>query len=221
VIGTPAGTVAFTDPTFSSVIFRNPSATQLSSLLGIAVPVNFAAGSLPAIGNLLDFREGNFGVRDTNGLDFAINYRQPTNFGAVFGGIAGNHILKFKTRLSPTSSASNQLDLGLPRTTIRGTLGAQLGPVGLVTFVNYRAGVTNLYATPTGTATYKAGNYTTVDLRVSLKLPDVGYFRGAELAWEVNDLFNRTPPFFPATDGIGGTYNPIGRYMALTLRKAF
>jgi len=221
VIGTPAGTIAFTDPTFSSVIDRNPSAAQLSSLLALAVPVNFAAGSLPAIGNLLDFREGNFGVRDTNGIDFNISYRQPTRFGAVFAGVAGNHILKFKTRLSATSPASNQLDLGLPKTTVRGTLGAQIGPVGLVTFVNYRAGVTNLYATPTGTATYKAGNYTTVDLRVSVKLPDAGFFKGTELAWEVNDLFDRTPPFFPATDGIGGTYNPIGRYMALNLRKAF
>lgn len=221
VIGTPAGSIAFTDPTFASVIFRNPGAAQLSSLLGIAVPVNFAAGSLPAIGNLLDFREGNFGVRDTNGLDFTITYRQPTRFGALFAGIAGNHILKFKTRLSATSPASNQLDLGLPRTTVRGTLGAQVGPVGLVAFVNYRAGVTNLYATPTGTATYKAGSYTTVDLRATLKLPDVGVFKGTELALEINDLFDRTPPFFPATDGIGGNYNPIGRYAALNLRKAF
>jgi iron complex outermembrane receptor protein len=221
VIATPAGSLAFTDPTFASVIFRDPSAAQLSSLLSIAVPVNFAAGSLPTIGNLLDFRQGNFGVRDTNGLDFDINYRQPTRFGAVFAGIAGNHILKFKTRLSPTSPSSNQLDLGLPRTTLRGTLGAQAGPVSLVTFVNYRAGVTNLYATPSGTASYKSGNYTTVDLRVSVKLPDVGYLKGTELAWEVNDLLNRTPPFFPATDGIGGAYNPIGRYFALNLRKAF
>ena len=29
------------------------------------------------------------------------------------------------------------------------------------------------------------------------------------------------PPFFPATDGVGGAYNPIGRYVALNLRKRF
>ena len=221
VIGTPGGSIAFTDPTFASVVFRDPSAAQLNSLLALAVPVNFTAGSLPAIGNLLDFRQGNFGVRDTNGIDFDISYRQPTHFGAVFAGVAGNHIFKFETRLSPTSPASNQLDLGLPRTTIRGTLGAQMGPVTLVGFVNYRAGVTNLYATPTGTATYTAGSYTTVDLRASVKLPNVGVFKGTELSWEVNDLFDQAPPFFPATDGIGGAYNPIGRYAAISLRKAF
>lgn len=221
VIGTPGGSIAFTDPTFASVVFRNPTAAQLNSLLAIAVPVNFVPGALPPIGNLLDFRQGNFGVRDTDGVDFDIGYRRPTNFGAVFADIAGNHIFKFTTHLSPTAPSSNQLDLGLPRTTIRGTLGTQVGAVTLVGFVNYRAGVTSLFATPTGTATYSAGNYTTVDLRASVKLPNAGLLKGTELALEVNDLFDRTPPFFPATDGIGGAYNPIGRFVALNLRKAF
>lgn len=221
VIGTPGGSIAFTDPTFASVVFRNPTAVQISSLLAIAVPVNFVAGALPTIGNLLDFRQGNFGVRDTSGLDFDISYRHPTKFGSVFAGLAGNHILRFETQLSPTSPKSDQLDLGLPKTALRGTLGAQAGPVTLLGFVNYRAGVTNLYATPTGTASYSAGSYTTVDLRFSVRLPNVGALKGTELAAQVNDLFDRTPPFFPGPGGIGGTYNPIGRYVALTLRKAF
>ena len=44
---------------------------------------------------------------------------------------------------------------------------------------------------------------------------------GTVLALQVNDLFDEEPPFFPATDGIGGAYNPIGRYVALNLRKTF
>ncbi|HWU94727.1 MAG TPA: TonB-dependent receptor, partial [Sphingomonas sp.] len=210
VIGTPGGSIAFTDPTFAAVVHRNPSAAQLSSLLLIAVPVNFAAGALPAIGNLLDFRQGNFGVRDTNGLDFDIGYRRATRFGAVFAGLAGNYILKFDTQLSPTSATSNQLDLGIPKATMRGTLGAQVGPLSAVGFVNYRHGITSLYATPTGTARYSAGSYTTVDLHFSVKLPDVGFAKGTELSLQVNDLLDQRPPFFPATDGIGGSYN-LGR----------
>lgn len=221
VIGTPGGSIAFTDPTFASVVFRNPTAAQLSSLLSIAVPVNFVPGALPPIGNLLDFRQGNFGVRDTNGLDFDINYRRTTGFGSVFAGLAGNYILKFETQLSATAPVSDQLSLGVPKMTLRGTLGAQAGPVGAVGFVNYRHGVTGLYATPTGTAEYSAGAYTTVDLRVSVKLPDTGLAKGTELALQINDLLDQAPPFFPATDGIGGAYNPIGRYVALNLRKNF
>lgn len=220
VIGTPGGSIAFTDPTFASVVYRNPSASQLSSLLAIAVPVNFAAGSLPAIGNLLDFRQGNFGVRDTNGIDFDIGYRRTTGFGSVFADVAGNYILKFRTQLSPTSAASNQLDLGVPRATLRGTLGAQIGPVTAVGFVNYRHGITSLYATPTGTASYTAGSYTTVDLHVAVKLPDIGLAKGTELSAQVNDIFNQRPPFFPGNDGIGGSYN-LGRYVAVGLRKSF
>ena len=75
--------------------------------------------------------------------------------------------------------------------------------------------------TPTGTGTFKAHAYTTVDLRATVKLPDVGLAKGVQLALEVNNLFDQDPPFFPATDGIGGAYNPIGRYVAVSLRKAF
>jgi iron complex outermembrane receptor protein len=49
----------------------------------------------------------------------------------------------------------------------------------------------------------------------------MGVLNGTELAFEVNDLFDKRPPFFPATEGIGGAYNPIGRYVAVGLRKAF
>ena len=220
VIGTPGGSIAFTDPTFASVVYRNPTAAQLSGLLSIAVPVNFAAGALPPIGNLLDFRQGNFGIRNTNGLDVDIGYLKTTRFGSVFAGLAGNYILKYETQLSPTSAVSNLLDLGVPKATARATLGAQAGPVTAVGFVNYRHGITSLYATPTGTAQYSAGSYTTVDLRFSAKLPNIGLAKGTELSLQLNDLLDQRPPFFPATDGIGGSYN-LGRYVAVGLRKAF
>ena len=140
---------------------------------------------------------------------------------ALYAGLAANYIIRFQTQLSPTAPISNSLLLGVPKATARGTLGAQIGRFNLVGFVNYRAGVRSQYATPTGTAGYHAGDYTTVDLRASMKLPDAGLTKGAELGLQVNDLFDQKPPFFPATDGIGGAYNPIGRYVALNLRKHF
>ena len=45
--------------------------------------------------------------------------------------------------------------------------------------------------------------------------------RRGEVMFGVNDLFDQDPPFFPATDGIGGAYNPIGRFVGLNLRKSF
>lgn len=219
-IGTPPTALVFSDPTFAANVYRNPSPEQLASLLALATPVNLP-NPLPPIGNVLDQRLGNFGVRNTSGLDFDVSYRRPTGFGAVFAGLAGNHILEFDTRLSPSAPEVNSLHLGVPRSTLRATLGLQTGPLSFASFVNYRDGVTNTFNTPTGVSEFKADPYTTVDLRVTWTLPDAGLAKGTELALQVNDVFDEEPPFFPATDGIGGAYNPIGRFIAINLRKAF
>lgn len=222
VIGTPSGLGAllFSDPTFSARVIRNPTAQQLSAAITNTVPFFYTFAAVPTIGNILDLRQGNFGVRKTNGLDFDLRYRQPVGAATIFGGIAGNYILNYENQLSPTSPVSNSLDAGIPRTTLRTTLGVTAGPVTFVSFVNHRSGVTASYATPTGSALFSSDGYTTVDLRLNVRLPDIGPFNGTELGLQINDLFNATPPFFPGTDGIGGAYNVIGRYAAMSLRTS-
>lgn len=220
VIGTPSAALVFTDPRFASIVYRNPSTGTLAGLLGISVPVNLPA-PLPAIGNVLDLRLNNFGIRNTDGLDFDINYRWTTGFGAVFADLAGNYVLKFDSQLSPASPVADNLKLGVPRWTARGTLGVQAGALSGAVFVNHRAGVRNNFTTPTGVSSYRSDSYTTVDLRVSWTLPDGPWTHGTVLGLQVNDLFDQDPSFFPATDGIGGAYNPIGRYLAVNLRKTF
>ena len=220
VIGTPSAVLVFSDPTLASVVYRNPSSTQLASLLALGVPVNLPT-PLPTIGNFLDLRVNNLGVRETDGLDFDVNYTWTTAFGSVFADLAGNYILNFDTKASPSSTVANALDLGVPQATVRGTLGVQAGPFSVTGFVNYREGVKANFATPTGVSSYQADPYTTADLRLTWTLPDSGLTSGTALTLQVNDIFDETPPFFPATDGIGGAYNPIGRYVAVNLRKAF
>jgi iron complex outermembrane receptor protein len=219
-IGSPPIALIFSDPTFAANVYRDVSPAQLASLLALATPINLP-NPLPPIGNVLDQRLGNFGIRETNGLDFDIGYRRATDFGAVFAGLTGNHILKFDTQLSPSAPVANSLHLGVPRSTLRATAGFQAGPVSVASFVNYRDGITNTFNTPTGIGEFKADPYTTVDLRVTWTLPNAGLAAGTELALQVNDLLGEEPPFFPATDGIGGAYNPIGRFIAVNLRKTF
>ncbi|WP_371392005.1 hypothetical protein, partial [Salmonella sp. M313] len=84
-------------------------------------------------------------------------------FGTVFGGVAGNYILKYETQLSTTSAVSDSLQAGVPRTTLRTTLGFIVGPITLANFVNHRSGVTGTFATPTGSSLFSASGYTTVD----------------------------------------------------------
>lgn len=220
VIGTPSVPYVFTDPTFASIVYRNPTPTQLANLLALAVPVTLPT-PLPAIGNVLDLRLNNFGSRKTDGLDFDVNYLWTTGFGSVFADLAGNYILNFDTQFSPGAPVSDSLDLGVPQWTARATLGVNMGAVSVAGFINHRAGVRNNFTTPTGVSAYEADGYTTVDLRATWTLPDSGWTQGTTLALQVNDLFDQDPPFFPATDGVGGTYNPIGRFVALNLRKTF
>ena len=223
VIGTPSGLGAllFSDPTFAARVIRNPTAGQVTSAITNTVPFFYTFAAVPTIGNILDLRQGNFGIRETNGIDFDVRYRHTTGFGTFFAGIAGNYILKYSAQLSPTSAISNSLEAGIPKTTLRTTLGVTAGPVTFVNFVNHRSGVKASYATPTGTSVYQSKGYTTVDLRLSVKLPNLAFAKGTELGLQINDLFDATPPYFPGTDGIGGTYNAIGRYAAMSLRTSF
>lgn len=220
VIGTPSVPYVFTDPTFAALVYRNPTVAELNSLLALAVPVNLPS-PLPAIGNVLDLRLNNFGIRKTDGLDFDVNYHWPTAFGSVFADLAGNYILNFDTQFSPGAPVSNSLELGVPRWTARGTLGADAGELSIVSFVNYRDGITSTFTTPTGVSSYDADAYVTVDLRVAWTLPENEWTQGTVLALQINDLFDAKPPFFPAADGIGGNYNPIGRFVALNLQTSF
>ncbi|WP_239590822.1 TonB-dependent receptor plug domain-containing protein [Vitreimonas flagellata] len=222
VIGTPAVPYVFEDPTFASLIHRgDPTTPEFTDLLAIATPVNLPAGPYGSDINLLDLRNNNFGVRNTDGLDFDINYRWTTSFGSVFADLAGNYILNFETQFSPGAPVANSLDLGVPRWTARATLAANIDQISLAGFVNYRDGITNNFTTPTGVSSYSADPYVTVDLRLGWTLPDSGWTQGTMLALQVNDAFDEAPPFFPGTDGIGGPYNPIGRYVALNLRRTF
>jgi iron complex outermembrane receptor protein len=57
-------------------------------------------------------------------------------------------------------------------------------------------------------------------MHFSVRLPNIGLAKGTELSFILNDLLDQKPPFFPATDGVGGSYN-LGRNVSVGLRKSF
>ena len=219
-IGVPSAAMVFTDPTFSKVIKRDPTSAELADLLAGHVNVNVPS-TIPAEVNFLDLRLNNFGMRSTDGLDMFFRYNWPTDFGLVYADLSANYILNYDVKQTPNSAVADNLVLGIPQSTARLTLGGEFGDWSVAGFVNFRDEYTNNFATPTGVARYTSSPYTTVDLRVSWTLPDTGWSQGMKASLQVNDLLNETPPYFPATDGIGGAYNPIGRFVALNLRKSF
>jgi len=211
-----ANALVFYDPSYAAG--SNP---DIDSLLGIAIP----SGGAPIAGNpifVVDRRNQNLSSLTTDGLDFDTGYRWMTDFGSVSAGLAGNYVLNYHTRFSPTAAESDVLKLGLSRWTARASLAVDAGSMSAAAFVNYRDGVTNNYSLAAGgTAPYESDPYMTVDLRFSWTLPADGPTDGMVLALLVNDVFDQDPPFFPGYEGVGGAYNVVGRFVSLNLRKAF
>lgn len=58
---------------------------------------------------LVDFRQGNYGTVNTEGLDFSANYRLKTGFGGIDAGVAGNYVLSNKTQTGVGAPIIDQL----------------------------------------------------------------------------------------------------------------
>lgn len=58
---------------------------------------------------IIDFRQGNYGKLDVEGIDFNASYRVTTGFGAVDAGVAGNYTLSRKSQTGAGAAVINEL----------------------------------------------------------------------------------------------------------------
>lgn len=63
---------------------------------------------------VVDFRQGNYGIVNIEGLDFAVNYRMATDFGGIDAAVAGNYILSRKSQTGPGAPKVNELGRPTP-----------------------------------------------------------------------------------------------------------
>ena len=101
-------------------------------------------------------------------------------------------------------------------------------PKTTVSFEEYSNGGVNT-DTLNGLA-YHIPDYFTMDLAVSYQLPNFGiaWAKNATLTVGANNVFNKLPPYVPG-DGnppgenntVQGTYDIIGRYLFVELKKDF
>ncbi|MFL6636231.1 MAG: hypothetical protein ACJ8HJ_28380, partial [Massilia sp.] len=90
-------------------------------------------------------------------------------------------------------------------------------------YVNYQNAYDNNLATPL----QEVASHTTVDAQVAYRF-DAGVMKDTTLALNVNNLFDRRPPFVniaQSSNGGGGfdptLTNPVGRTVSLSLNKHF
>tara|TARA_R110001606_G_scaffold375415_1_gene533678 strand:+ start:101 stop:2860 length:2760 start_codon:yes stop_codon:yes gene_type:complete len=214
----PAGTIIF-----------NPDPDELSAILaGLAHPVRLNAGaSLDNIGiiNAVNVVR-NIAATQTRGLDAQFTYRAETAFGRVSAGLNANYILEFTEQAAATTppvetanTLYNPVDLK-----IRANAGIRRGGFNGTLFLNY----TDTYQTDTTQAATGIGSWTTFDAALSYTFEDrSGWLEGAAVDLSITNLFDRAPPATPSRGAflISGfdptNASPLGRFVALELRKRF
>lgn len=128
---------------FPSAVISNPNGVSLAQLQSFVnnsgVPNSAAVLATTAanrcnqatgtcqIYELIDFRYGNYGIVNVEGLDFTANYRTKTGFGGLDAGISGNYILGRTSQTGVGAPIINDLKPGfkvLPGGTIISTNGS-------------------------------------------------------------------------------------------------
>lgn len=121
---------------------------------------------------LVDFRQGNYGSVNVQGLDFSANYRLSTGFGGVDAGVSGNYQLERKTQTGVGAPVVNQLRTtnlllpsGLriisnasPRLQLQAALGADFQAFRVQATLNHTSGFDVVRCDPTTTPVCNASS---------------------------------------------------------------
>ena len=197
--------------------FYRPSQAQS---LALAQGINIYSGSSTSVtalygaGNdpylLVDGRKRNLGGYNTSGVDFRVAYRQPMDWGAIYGSIAGTKYLKRETQALPTSAFINTLDSDFSKLTLQGVLGADIGPFTATATVNYVSG----YTLTGVVGQTKLDSFQPVNLFFRYNMDE-------DLRFTVNvdNVFDKDPPYVNRSGGsVGST---LGRFVSVGVQKRF
>lgn len=178
-----------------------------------------------AIYELIDFRTGNYGKMEVDGIDFSVNYVHPFRFALVDLTLSGNYTLGRKIAASATSDMVDQLKAGSinsGRFVGQASLGATIGQLRAQATVNHTSGYALLRAA--NLPQDKVDAFDTVNLFFQYNVKsDSMLGRDLSFTVNVNNLFNVAPPVYKLTGDNG--YAPglfsIGRMIQLGVSKKF
>nr|WP_315381214.1 TonB-dependent receptor [uncultured Sphingomonas sp.] len=217
----------------TGVILRGAeAAARVQQLLAQGITV--ARGVLPANPTLfIDGRTQNLGRSNTSGIDLVASYTIETEKAGLFSLNANATYLKrYRAAITPTGTLVDR------RNTVfnplifktRGSLNWKYEAANTRLTVTHVGGYAN-NTLPNG-GTQKVDSYTVLDLGVTLEVGDPQARRffdgGFSLSIDALNLLDQRPPFLdfaPTVNGSGGydatVANPIGREIAITVRKRF
>jgi len=224
------------NPAFEPIIDRSPTPDQVAALIGGADILIDISG--PGFSNghatpndvtvIVDNRINNTAVTMTRGLDFLLRYRFSIGRSRFALDANVNHVIEFTDQL--TSASPPILTVNTPYRALawRGRAGASWtrdGWSGQV-FANYANGYDD---NRSAAVPRRVDADLTIDAGLAYAFGERGgWLSGTRIALNVENLFDRNPPFLApdpgSTTGLG--YDPVnstarGRFVSLQLRKAW
>ncbi|WP_082356035.1 TonB-dependent receptor domain-containing protein [Novosphingobium sp. AAP83] len=227
---------------FPNLITTGPTSAVnaiVANAIANADVLNIQGGSAnPSPGSVyafLDARKRNLGRVQVDGLDFRLNYRKETGFGAIFANANGTYTLNLDRSNTATSAFIDQISLDQNRFSLRSTLGAEVGALqGQITW-NHRKGYNlstlagfagTTLSGQTFTTQSAVSDFNTFDLFFKFDVPGEGLAQDLVFTVNVQNVFDTDPPEFRGGDqvlGRRGTANgaTLGRFTSIGLSKKF
>jgi len=188
---------------------------------------------------IYDFRQRNTLNLTIQGLDIAASWRIPTGFGTFTPGGSVTQFLKYDQNFSGGRTFSVLGTTGFNttfpsiRTQGRAYLMWDYEAISASIFANYVGGYRNWSSStvspvqiangaPTGAGGDRVRSNTTIDTHISWKFSKGGMLGDSEIYLDVENLFDRDPPFYngaPGYDSYGAS--PLGRVVSIGLRAKF
>jgi iron complex outermembrane receptor protein len=215
------GAPYFSDPNNARFYTLNPTQAQVTAAAaGIrldnfpSIASVYANGAVPYV--LFDARRYNLGTIKQNGIDFDGSYRYQSGFGQWTEEVAGSYTLERQTQSVTNSPFVDNLDNGTAKLHFSASLGWQLGGFGARATAYYSGGYPVLGLAPQT----RVASFMPIDFFLNYDLSSGGLLRDTSLLLNLQNAFNRAPPYYNANPGVanGTTY---GRLLSLGFRKKF
>ena len=217
----------------TGVILRGAEANaRIQQLLAQGITV--ARGVLPGTPTLfVDGRTNNLGRSETSGIDVVGTYTLNTDKAGSFSLNANaTYLTKYKAAITPNGTLVDRRNTVFQPLKFKGraSLYWTYEDVNTRLTVNHVGGYDN--NTLPNNGVQKVSSFTTVDLGATFNIGDPepqGIFDGGfSVSFDALNLLDKRPPFLdfaPTVNGSGGydatAANPVGREIAVTLRKRF
>ncbi|WP_374281009.1 TonB-dependent receptor [Novosphingobium sp.] len=209
--GTPG---ILTNPLYASFVKFNPSAAEVSALVGSGLPLNNVINT-SAVSFIVDGRRQNLGRSQVRGLDFGLYYDWQLGGVKWDAGFQGTYYTKYLFQAVPGAAVADVIGtINFPQKfRSQADLGAKLGIFSTRLTWNHLAGYLNTTVTPS----QQVAKYDTFDLSLG-----VDVLSRVRLSFDVRNLLNEDPPFVDTTRGYDAqSANPIPRMFSLSAAVKF